>query len=474
MDQSNQQSVRTAWIVTHVDRTQTPTTPCSMNNNNVCLCICPAHAMPHIISTLTRLQCKTTRCCSVSFDSYLAGSTVLGKMSARSCVFTTIRHPKNVPAIKRVSPHFAPQQSVKSAKTIKNSTNVLLKKPAARIKNKANVVHSKENVLRRNTIAPTETVFEKDIATLIELSKQFQKSCAEESKPRIRSAAGLPTTKSWPCMTTNVRGKIHFSRNAVSDPVIKPSSAATNQMSLMDYGLGETVVPPIFDDQLMKDYGNRLVDMMFDNPFIVHNAYQQIQKAASEGAALAVSASAKAQSQETIRNIYTRQPQTPITATPRSAQHTNRSMVSQRSQLMNDKSKNIVKKLVGSGRAIQKHSCVNISSASRSMPRPSDRSGGKQQYLSKYYDFKKTHPDIKLVPSDSVLPRREIRPVDQRELDLPLETLKSPTISISKHTKSTDREQWHERLSNNNQTNRTAEGKEATHEKPSDPHISQE
>lgn len=320
--------------------------------------------------------------------------------------------------------------------------------PKKRLENKANAVRLKQKNEKIDSISRIETTFEKDISKLIELSKEFQKSCIEELKePHTNVKTGSATVSNRSCITNKMRGKCNRSENIVNDTKTKITA---DHLSLHEFVLGDSVVPPIFDEHLMKEYGSRLIDIIFDNPFIVNEAYRTINSVPNPSKSIIP--------EDTITRIVANKQKTPANnmkssrnTSSRSVPNTNRSETPQTAALINEKSRRILESIKKKGGNIKKHSC--ITKISRSVPKQPDTSRDKEKYLSQYYDFGKIHPHLKLVESDTVIPRRETK-TDSTDLYLPLETpimrpetknhLTLSTTSSRKSKQTGTVETWHQ------------------------------
>lgn len=351
--------------------------------------------------------------------------------------------------------------SVKRPKPSPKTQRKCINEASADINQKRNKVNGVESINGRKAIANDchLSSLDQDIHKLIELSKEFQKSCGED-KAHSSNVTTATTVKNWSCVTTEVRGK-HYSNSVVTetDAIIKRHSATADRVSKCAEGLWETVMPSVFNEQQMEDYGSRLVDEYFKSegpklnvhqgPIPKTNALGRQKKPARRLNRLNVN----------IENGITAAVKVSCAA-PKSGRDS-KSGIPHQNVLMNPKSRTILNVVGRNGQAIKKHSCVD--SVSRNCPKPQISARTREKYADEYYNFEKTHPNIELVQTNSIFPKRIERAPGVVAQSTPPNTLEtereshsarsnrsSSVIITSKNdatVKEKDKTTWHHMLS---------------------------
>lgn len=348
--------------------------------------------------------------------------------------------------------------SVKQPKPSPKSQRKCINKASADINQKRNKVNGVESINGRKAIANDchLSSLDQDIHKLIELSKEFQKSCGED-KAHSSNVTTATTVKNWSCVTTEVRGK-HYSNSVVTetDAIIKRHSATADRVSECAKGLWESVMPSVFDEQQMKDYGNRLVDEYFKSEGPKLNVHQgPIPKTNTRGRQK-MPARRLNRLNVNIENGITAAVKVSCAA-PKSARDS-KSGIPHQNVLMNPKSRTILNVVDRNGQAIKKHSCVD--SVSRICPKPQISARTREKYADEYYNFEKTHPNIELVQTNSIFPKRIERtpgivaqstPPNTLETERESHSVRSNCVNMTSKNdaavKEKDKTTWHHMLS---------------------------
>lgn len=281
-----------------------------------------------------------------------------------------------------------------------------------------------------------KSTFEQDIETLIELSRQFQRECREQLS--IRSAVAVVTNA-----TVN-------NRSCMSSRV-QPAQKQTSHMSAEAMMPVLEDVSSLFDDQQLREYGTKLVDVLFQN----------VMFAAGDHAAPATQTQpVKVKKKPSQSVITTKRPMPAIRSAVVSSSRDNRKSCSTTPsrvhQATNKKSKQILNNMEKRSQDIKTHSCVAANT--HPSPKTSDSARGKQKFLSQFYDFQKTHPDIALECSESVIPRRVVAPTRSAsggQLPVDEQTANATQLLLSPQS-------WHQTLTGSRRTTENVAGSEET------------
>lgn len=317
---------------------------------------------------------------------------------------------------------------------------------------------------------------ENDVNELIKISKYFQKHYADDflivdSSPKrnkeqnnrikateqeitIAGTAETTTAKqNWSCVTAKERNKKQNNGKSKIGTEVK-ANAAVKQAS--GNGLRETEIPPLYDKEKLSVYYSDLVEDFFQNNVRSKEGSppRKSNTTASNGKRMIKSAVNTIKKTEFIRSRSAS-----AGRTCRSLRHEEgKALLSARGSLMNEKSKAIIAKVERSGADIKKHSCIPSEVAHRRVNRsPVRKKPLNKQTSSRCNSFQQIHPNIELVQTSSIFPKRVLK---KAPCDICNGLSKNPskTSVQESETKTQMGEQygkssWHDVLSNRSDAN---------------------